>query len=194
MTSFLPSSVLRLGLAFLMAASGWASADSLPVARVDFLLRDDISVEILNVSEGGQAEEAAWGDSRTIVSKFPVTTTWESHSITLHPVTDGRVTVLLMGNDSKARPPVFIRYDAVSSSNDALGNGGFEKVDKHGVPVNWVSVNTPDLEQENKATVDSGKAFEGTKSIRVWHNSRYVQTLQLTAGEDVTFTFQCRIE
>jgi len=75
---------ILVSFALLLSSALAAPAAEEPVkARVDFLLRDGIEVEVLEISPGGEATEAAWGGSRTLVSLFPTAKTRQSASITL---------------------------------------------------------------------------------------------------------------
>lgn len=184
-------------LAGFATISSVASASEPVKARVDFLLRDGIQVEVADVTgNGGEVSEDSWSGSRTLVSTFPATRTWQSASITLLAQTDGQVTVLPMGEQDamSGDAPVFILYDAFKASDDSLKNGSFESLDPHGDPGWWSRVDAGKLDTAKKSEVLSSVFLDGTRCIRTWHDSKYAQTIRLKANVPVTITFSYRLQ
>lgn len=183
--------------ALLAATLPSALADDAPKARIDFLLRDGVEVEVAGIhGEGGEVNESSWSGSRTLVSTFPATRIWQGASITLLPRGDGRITVLPMGEhaERKKKTPSFILYDSFRSSDDSLKNGSFESLDPKNDPAWWNHSDHQQLDPAHKAEVIASTAQDGARCIRVWHDSKYVQTIPVKAGVAVTITFQYRAE
>lgn len=188
---------MKISLLLTLVVSALTSLQAAPngiMARLDILLRDDIEVKVLNISSGGKVTESAWGDSRTLVSLFPATTTWKSASLTIQSNQDGRVTLMPMSDKIKNEPPAFIRYDAMRSSDESLQNGNFESSGENGAPRWWSASDAEGEEPEARASVVEGGALEGNRSIRVWHDSKYAQSISLQAGVPVTISFSYRAE
>lgn len=174
------------------------------IARIDVNASSatPISLEIVAVSAGGGAD---WpdGDWRKIVSYFPATDEWASGSLTFKPRQDGRVGVDLCGPwvrlDAATRLLKVVRvdYDDVRVVGASLRNGGFEDVFSNGEIRHWYAVNVsasnPPVSDENRARLVYDGAPEGAQFVRVWHNSRFGQTLEVTAGVPVTITFRYRL-
>lgn len=174
-----------------------ATAEDGPKARIDFLLRDDLKVDVTGVNgEGGEVNEASWSGTRTLVSTFPASRTWRGASITLLPRSDGRIVVIPMGEHSKQTKgvPSFILYDSFRSSDDSLKNGGFESLDSQNELIWWNHSDRENLDPSLKAEVVASRAHEGARCIRVWHDSKFVQSIPVKAGVSVTITFQYRLE
>ncbi|EIP98530.1 hypothetical protein OpiT1DRAFT_02987 [Opitutaceae bacterium TAV1] len=167
-------------------------------ARVDFLLRDSIEVEVIGLhGTGGEVTEASWSGQRHLVSTFPATKTWQSASITLRARADGRITLIPMSDPNSgkqaASKPTFILFDSFTASDGSIRNGSFEALDAQGNPTWW---NGPggQLDASLRAEVISTVAQDEVRCLRTWHGSKYVQGIALKGGVPVTITFHYRAE
>lgn len=170
-----------------------AIASAAPVARIDFLLRDDVRLTVVEIGVGGEAKESTWNDTRSLVCTFPASSDWRTASVTLRPSRDGRVVLLPMGERQASASPMFIRYDKIEADDGSVKNGEFKHLDDKRIPL-WWTLSSFTKSQEATATVLDTGARDGSRAIRVWHDSRFVQTLSLKADIPVTFTFRYRAD
>jgi len=104
---------------------------------------------------------------------------WEVIEFTFTPDKTGMVWVSLSGPWSKPEGadknvPVWTCFDEIEVTGAAVKNGDFEQVDANGKPVGWY-LQVPELFiNEN-----------GQKYVKVWHNQRVGQNLNVTAGQEV---------
>ncbi len=102
---------------------------------------------------------------------------WTDFEVSFIPETDGKVTIILMGNYLKGKDKKMVEdwvcWDDVVIEGADVINGDFEKgsADK---PANW--------------SVGKGQYIskDGKKYIKVWHNKRASQTISVKAGQKVT--------
>ncbi len=120
---------------------------------------------------------------------------WKQFEYNFTPEADGEVDIILMaqghlnaaGDDHL---PLWVYFDEVRVEGAKLANGGFEELDAPGRPTGWR--NGPP--NGGWLIPDEGSAFEGTNSVKVWHNGRWEQRVTVTAGEPVTITAMVRAE
>lgn len=124
-----------------------------------------------------------------------VKNTWTQVSVIFTPLASGEVSLQLKGaywkkdNADKTITPVPVYIDAVTADGSAVVNGDFEDIDieknelkswgKGGNEASWMDL--PPLINTDTAFVKSG-----ARSIRVWHNAVYSQTIKVTANTPVT--------
>lgn len=167
---------------------------------------DQVDLDVENVSEGGKATPANWAGTdpaKHVIIEFPANAGWKQASITFIPHKTGRVTLSLLGNyyrvssSAKELIPVFIAYDDLKIEGATLKNPSFEASDATGKPDDWVINNSPEslppIDDRNRAKIVTGNAVDGEKAVRVWHNSRVNQSLQVEAEKPVTITFSYRL-
>lgn len=185
------------------------AAPAVRAARVEIAgswSADQVDLDIDNVSEGGKATPANWAGTdpaKHVIIEFPANAGWRQASITFIPHKTGRVTLSLLGNYSrvsssaKELTPVFIAYDDLKIEGATLKNPSFEASDANGKPDDWSINNSPEslppIDDRNRAKIVTGNAVDGEKAVRVWHNSRVNQTLQVEAEKPVTITFSYRL-
>ncbi|EIP98548.1 Zn-dependent oxidoreductase, NADPH:quinone reductase [Opitutaceae bacterium TAV1] len=206
--------VKLLGVALALAVSVLQStpAAAAPVisqsARVEIsgMGKDQIDLEIVSVSDGTKVAHQDWlKENRTkgVIAHFPATGEWSQGSLTIKPAKDGRISVTLLGpyiiEDAATRKArvILIDYDNLQAEGATVKNGGFEKIGADGAP-SWfhlsnLTKSNPPLDTANTAAVKTGGAAEGERYIRVWHNSRFGQQVQVTKDTPVTFTFSYRL-
>ncbi len=160
------------------------------------------NLEIVTTSDGGRADwsGAQW---QNITAHFPAGPDWRVGSITFRPQSSGRVSLNLSGPwvrlDAATRLLKVIRidYDDVRASGALLLNGGFEDTFSTGEIRNWflsgAANSNPAVSDDNRASLVHGDAAEGVKFVRVWHNSRFGQSIDVMAGAPVTITFSYRL-
>ncbi len=171
-------------LSLLAAASTLAQAT--PNARIDFLLLDGLELTVTEISEGGASRNSVWDGKQSLVCTFPLSAEWQTASVTVLPSQDGRVVILPMSERQPVASPVFVLYEKIEASNNSVKNGDFKRVNQEGVPIIW-NLSSFTQDERNTASVTG-------KGIRVWHDSRYVQTLDLQADTPITFTFHYRAD
>ncbi len=197
-----------LGLILLLATLvSLHAAPASRTARLEFSpSSDQVDIEIDTVSDGGKASAANWpgtDPTKHMVVELPATTGWRQASITFHGNKSGRVILTLMGPYARVSPnekdlhQIFIAYDDIKVDGAPLKNGDFEAAVDNGVPSDWrlfdAPTSMPPITEKNRAGILTSGASEGQKAVRVWHNSRLNQPLQIEAGKPVTVTFSYRL-
>ncbi len=119
---------------------------------------------------------------------------WREFEYSFVPDADGAVEMQLMGQGHMSATegdyiPLWVYFDDVSVEGAELANGGFEERDAAGRPAGWAN-----SEQGGFLVVDEGSAFSGECAVKVWHNGRFRQTIQVTAGAPVTIRAMVRAE
>lgn len=197
---------LGLGLLLVTLVSLHAAPTS-RTARLEFSPSADlVEIEIDAVSDGGKASAAHWpgtDPTKHMVVELPATTGWRQATITLHGNKSGRVMFTLMGPYARVSPnekdlhTIFIAYDDIKVDGAPIKNGDFEAAVDNGVPADWrlfdVPTSLPPVTEKNRASVLTSGTSEGQKAVRVWHNSRLSQPLQIEAGKPVTITLSYRL-
>jgi len=167
---------------------------------------DQVDLDVDSVSEGGKATPANWAGadpSKHMIIEFPANAGWKQASFSFKPHKSGRVIIALLGayyrvsQNSKELVPILIAYDDIKVEGATLKNPSFEVTDETGKPADWnITSNTdslPPIDDHNRAMVLTGNAVDGEKALRVWHNSRATQSLQVEAEKLVTVTFSYRL-
>lgn len=177
-------------------------------ARLDVsgLMKTPIPIEIVAVSSGGEGAQAEWvgaNRDKMITARFPATTDWQQGSVTFKPAKSGTVVIQLLApfvrvaEGAKALKVICVDYDAIRLDGAALRNGSFESVDAKGQPAYWspneTETSNPPLDETNRGRVMSGEAAEGSKFVRVWHNSRFMQIVTVEENTPVTVHFSYRL-
>lgn len=193
----------------LVALTTLHAAPAVRTARVEIIgswSSDPVDLDVDNVSEGGKATGANWAGTdpaKHMIIEFPANAGWKQASITFIPHKTGRVALSLLGTYSRVSPsskeltPVFIAYDDFKVEGATIKNPSFEASDADGKPDDWTINNSteglPPIDDRNRAKIVTGNAVDGEKALRVWHNSRANQTLQVEAEKPVTITFSYRL-
>ncbi|MEI6035416.1 MAG: hypothetical protein WCS65_14190 [Verrucomicrobiae bacterium] len=117
---------------------------------------------------------------------------WVQASFTFVPESDGKVTIYLKGNFAKAmgnqNPDArWVYYDMVAVEGcDPLQNGDFEEATS-GRPDFWNGG------QDLRYVTSGMKALSGKAMVGVWHNNYCTQTINVTAGQQVTLTVNVKM-
>jgi len=165
---------------------------------------DSVDLRPAKDSEGNlkTPKWAAPDNKRVLFGTFPTADAWQEGSVSFVPESDGIVSLLLRG--PLVRPPgepnaleqIFVDYDVVSIEGGNIPNGSFEELASLDVPEGWKyyvpSDNVTPITEANRARVLEGDAAEGSKFVRVWHNSAFANTFQVKAGQKVTIHFSYR--
>lgn len=181
------------------------SADN-AMGSINLIGRQGADFEVTKAPDGGQAAASGGGGDTNVFVNFPITHAWKQFSFTITPKKSGRVLVLILGPYILATPdkgtreltPVFVCYDDFKVEGAEFKNGGFEKIDKAHNPIYWddntVATSNPPIDDNLRAALGDDNAPEGRYYARVWHNSRYLQSLTIEQGTPVTITFYARLE
>lgn len=176
------------------------------MARVDLSSAgsEPIDFEVVDVSGGANEGEPRMENGRKYYSiHLPATREWKEGSITVKPAQTGRIGITFLGPyivtnpDTKELKPILIDYDDISIDTAVIKNGGFEKSMPNGSLAYWepgaIATSNPPLDDTNRATVQKGDAPEGKSFIRVWHNSRFIQSVFVEENVPFTLTFMYRL-
>jgi len=192
--------VLSIGL---HSASAQSRSESRARVDISAIPKAPIRFSVDSVSAGGHKEERKAGDVQNYVTSFPATDEWKEGSLTITPETTGSLAISLLGpyvlvdSATKQFKPVFIEYDDVKVKSGVIKNGGFELAIQNDVPSGWnvrtTSASNPPVDETNRAALRSEKPFEGTRYIRVWHNSAVAQVVLVEENVQVVITFMYRL-
>ena len=121
---------------------------------------------------------------------------WREFEYAFTPQADGEVEVLLMAQGHLSATdneylPLWVYFDDVRVEGAEIVNGGFEDVDAAGAPAGWR--NHGDY-VGGWLIPDETSAREGRNSVKVWHNGRWTQRVQVSAGTPVTIRAMVRAE
>ncbi len=202
----------QFALIVILASFVWSTLQAAPAARtarveiVGNWSSDAVDLDVDSVSEGGKATGANWpgtDPAKHVIIEFPANAGWKQASFTFIPHKTGRVALSLLGayvrisSESKELIPVLIAYDDFKIEGATLKNPSFETADATGNPENWRVNNSteglPPIDDRNRAKILTGNVVDGEKALRVWHNSRVHQSLQVEAEKPVTITFSYRL-
>ena len=125
---------------------------------------------------------------RTLVCKFPddLNGKWQKRSFTFTPGSDGTCLLLLkaaFNGQNKFHP--FLHIDQVTLQGASLKNGGFEMLDKKGIPLHW---------QGSKNFSAQKNALEGKNYAKVSFPAGISQFLTVKKDVPVTVTLYVRQE
>lgn len=199
-----PAFFRLLATTCLFALSAFPARAQENLARIEIAASPatPINLEIVSTSDGGRADWS--GDNwQKVTAHFPAGPDWRSATLTFKPQNSGRLSLNLSGPWVRLDAPtrllkvVRIDYDDVRVSGALLLNGGFEETFSTGEIRNWFTSHTansnPAVSDANRAALVHGNAAEGVKFVRVWHNSRFGQSIDVMAGTPVTVTFSYRL-
>lgn len=122
-------------------------------------------------------------DKRLMVSA-PMTASWKEYTFTFTPKTSGAVDLMLMGNGTGKR--YWVWFDSLKVSGATLNNGSLEQLNGKGVPEGWATLKSPQV-------MTDGKAQDGKTYVKVTHDQRLMQRLNVEQGKPVTVSFFARI-
>lgn len=192
-----------LGLLITLTAQA-ASPNS---GRIDLIGRQSADFEVTKQPEGGSASPAYWANNNTeknVTIEFSTSSNWQQKTFTILPKTSGRLLFLLTGPHVVVNPatkeltPVFIHFDDFKVEGAILKNGSFEKTDRTENPADWnensVSTSNPPIDDKLRAGISHEGPQDGKNFVRVWHNSRYIQAIDMEQGVPVTVSFWTRSE
>lgn len=166
----------------LLALIGTSALAVDPCARMD-LTSSSVQIVAAKQPAGGFAHNPGWAKDKnkfiTSQSKGIKSNDWENFELSFIPAQDGKVTIELAGmlykeKGAKNLSPIWVCWDDVTVEGAELVNGDFSKVDEKGKPVGWW-MSGPAL------YLDNG----GNKCVKVWHNARCNQSINVTAGQEV---------
>ncbi len=172
--------------------------------RVDLEGMGEVNLAVESV-EGGDAGNASWAGAKapkTLSGAFPAGAAWKEGSITFVPSQTGKVLLFLKGPfasipGGSGLKPVFADFDEVSASGAEIANGGFEKNSGGRRVSGWgtsdVPTSNPPVTEELRSSVAEGDAKEGVWFARVWHNSYFIQYLEVQKDVPVTLRFSFRL-
>lgn len=180
------------------------------MARIDLAgnTAKPVDLEIVALSQGGLSSVAGWANKaedqkRCYTLEFPATKNWREGSITVKPLQSGRAALVLMGPyapvfaGSKELVPVLVEYDHFTVEGAVLKNASFESLYGGDKVDGWTQGNSersnPPLNDDLKAKPLTEEAEDGKYCVRVWHNSTYAQSFEVTAGMPVTIHFYYRL-
>lgn len=156
-------------------------------------------------ASGGNPKTPKWAghnNQKILVGTYPASDTWQQDSLTFIPSSDGTVSMTLRGPriktsaDSDELISVFMDFDGISVEGATIINGSFEEDAPSDVPRGWQyyvpSDNKTPITDSNRAHVKEGDAAQGSKFIRVWHNSTFAITFKVTSDRPVTIGFYYR--
>ena len=112
---------------------------------------------------------------------------WTACEFSFTPDKDGKVILNLMGpwfkeKDAKENSPVWVAYDNLTVTGAEIKNTDFENIDNDGKFGDWNS--NPENVLKDQSDAQSGKNY-----VKVWHNKRIWQTLEVKKGQTVTIKF-----
>lgn len=119
---------------------------------------------------------------------------WTEITIRFTPAESGTAQLTLSGpwaadsNQTMYRQEIL--WDQISATGSAIRNGGFEETEENH-PASWVSTWGPYLAPD-AWPLKNAKAMEGRQVGASWHNRPLVQTVQLTAGKEVSISLQAK--
>ncbi len=118
---------------------------------------------------------------------------WREFEYSFVPAADGTVDVQLMAQGHLSATggdyvPLWVYFDDVRVEGAEIVNGGFEQR-QAGVPAGWAN-----SDNGGWLIVDAESAHSGECSVKVWHNGRWRQSLDVTAGTPVTIRAMVRAE
>ncbi|MEA3400043.1 MAG: right-handed parallel beta-helix repeat-containing protein [Armatimonadota bacterium] len=187
--------VRRAGLLWLTPFGDIVFNGALPArARIDV----QASTEGLTLEAGTGSAVATWAEppgSRLTGDTEPLPAdSWEEFEYSFVPQADGEVSVQLMAQGQLSATgdehiPLWVYFDHVRAEGAELQNGSFEQRDDAGRVVAWAN-----SDNGGWLVPDAESAFEGQCCVKVWHNGRFRQDLQVQAGVPVTIRAMVRAE
>ena len=126
--------------------------------------------------------------ARTLVCKFPddLNGKWQKRSFSFTPASDGTCLLLLkaaFNGQNKFHP--FLHIDKVTLQGAVLKNGGFEMLDKKGIPLHWKGVKNFSAQKN---------PLEGKNYAKVSFPAGISQAIAVKKGVPVTVTLYVRQE
>ncbi|MEK6794166.1 MAG: hypothetical protein AABZ39_05275 [Spirochaetota bacterium] len=114
--------------------------------------------------------------------------TWKQVGIKFTPVTDGKVTLILMSKFmavDKTNAVIISFWDGIEAEGTDIVNPDFEDADGNS-PRGWTLSSAKDTKLEASLTDEKRYVRSGQHSIRVWHDSKFMQVITVKAGVPVT--------
>jgi alpha-L-arabinofuranosidase len=152
------------------------------------------SFKDISVSENGRYALPSWkwlnGKKVYITSQFKNIRPghWEKIELVFTPDNDGKIKISLlsMPNTQKGEPiPEFVYFDSISIKGASIRNPSFENIKKN-LPEYWAIQNISEKHHPSAMlNRDKKLVHQGTKSVRVWHNSRFTQKIDVTKNRKV---------
>jgi nitrous oxidase accessory protein NosD len=134
-------------------------------------------------AEGGSVSNQDWVKDEakrklTLTSNFPASSDWKKGSMSFTPDKDGVVNIGLCGQWSKDPADMsWVLFDGVQAEGAEIRNGNFED----GAKDWWIGG------KEKASIADVAKS--GSKSVKVNHNNRATQNVEVKAGQPVVISF-----
>ncbi len=120
------------------------------------------------------------------------TDSWREMSFSFMPQASGEASLILLGSSysdplTKTQQPVWVYVDDIRVEGAKLRNGDFEQRQKNGAAVAWRTHVKPGV-----AIQDPKLAASGEWLVKVAHDRRFMQKLEVTAGRAVTVRAKVR--
>ena len=178
-----------------MAVVGGAMAEE-PLARIDINGKIEnieingkiencamVSMNLGSLDMGVIGEQCAWlneNKDKRLSFKFPVSSEWKKYSFSFTPKNDGKVILEVMGNNAaNDKDKVWFWFDNFTIVGAEIKNGDFETTNANGRPAEWVV---------NDKVIVGGNAQSGSVAVKVNHDYRVFQMMEVKAGISVTVT------
>ena len=152
-----------------------------------------IALKAISAPQRGSFQNITWGKDED--RKFSLTgetapfidDQWVKSTFTFVAESDGKVSINLMGNwtpnaaGKKNMDARWVFYDMVTVEGATLQNGGFDQA-QDGKPVGW----------ECAGLYITSGGMDGKAMVKVWHNQRCSQVIEVKKGQTVTITINAR--
>lgn len=116
---------------------------------------------------------------------------WASYEFSFIPDKNGKVRIMLMGpwfkaRDAKNNFPIWVAYDNFAVIGADIKNPDFENINAEGLLDGW-ECKLENIVQE-KDSAPSGRNY-----VKVWHNLRAVQVINVEKNRKVTVKFSAKM-
>lgn len=146
--------------------------------------------DCVNAGDFASAEKMVFKkmkEGHSIIISGKMSDQWQKIEFSFVPDADGKISLFLQAPGSSRRDlikPLLI--DDVKVAGAVMQNGGFEQLNKSGIPVGWRFGRT--------AKVVPGAGIDGSNAVQVSYSSGMCHSvLALKAGEKVTVSFQAKL-
>lgn len=176
-------------------AAGGGIGKGGPQARIDLgTPRGPLRLKVIEASEGTKADYAGWlgkddRDSMVVTHIDLDGQTWAPFSFTVEPLADGALDLNLKGKFIKGGGELWVIYDNLQVEGATLANGDFEHgKDVKGWTLDWVKSG-----KKAELVHGDGLVQQGGSALRVNHDAKAGQTLQVLAGQRITIRGSVRL-
>lgn len=176
-------------------AAGGGVGKGGPQARIDLgTPRGPVRLKVIEPSDGVKAGYASWlgkgdRDSMVVTHIDLDGQTWAPFSFTVEPLADGALDLNLKGKFIKGGGELWVIYDDLQVEGATLANGDFEQgSDVKGWTLDWVKSG-----KKAELVHGDGLVQQGKSALRVNHDAKAGQTLQVKAGQRITISGSVRL-